>query len=284
VLGHEVAGRVVEVGENVRGFKSGDRVVVEPQRACGKCELCRRGKYHLCSNKEVPGKGRWVGSFAEFFIVPAASAYLLPAGISWAIGALVEPLAVGQHAIAVGEVVPGESAAVIGAGPIGLAVLLALANAGIDRVAAVDTAPHKLDIARRFGAAPVAASYGVEGIVKAIGGEADVVFVTASYPAVIGDALRCAGPAGRAVVLSLFDEPVAFDPGRLVFGERRLIGSLTYQRTDFEAVIAGLIRDPSRAEAMISHVLPLHSAGQALEMLDRGTDGAVKIILTHNDA
>ena len=281
VLGHEVAGRIIAVGADVVGLAIGDRVAVEPHRGCGQCSLCLSGHYHLCRRKEVPGKGPWLGSFAEYFRAPAAVTYRLPASVSWAAGALVEPLAVGEHAVRVADVKPGERAVVLGVGAIGLGVLLALSRAGAAQTAAVDVVRGKLDLAQGLGAVAVeAAALAGGGVSAALGGEADVIFVTANYPTVLRDALQCSAPLGRVVVLSLFDEPAEIDTGVLVFGERRIIGSLTYLREDFQTVIAELARDSSRAETIISHTMPLVRADEAMRMLDRGTDGAVKIILS----
>jgi len=119
-MGHELSGEVVEAGSLVRRFRPGDQVVVEPQKSCGVCLYCQGGDYYLCRQKVVLGTTTWNGAFGEYIAAPEKIVYPLPDNMSFEEGALVEPLAVGLHAVRQSSVQLGSSVVVIGSGTIGL--------------------------------------------------------------------------------------------------------------------------------------------------------------------
>jgi (R,R)-butanediol dehydrogenase/meso-butanediol dehydrogenase/diacetyl reductase len=122
-MGHEFAGEVVEVGSDVRSsWKTGERVCAFPAIGCGKCGPCLAGDIILCSSLRGTGLGQIPGAYSEYVLVGGAESLRLPGGVSFHEGALVEPLAVGLHAVNQARLQPGERVMVIGAGPIGLAV------------------------------------------------------------------------------------------------------------------------------------------------------------------
>lgn len=120
ILGHEVSGVVEELGKAVDNIKVGDRVTVEPQLGCGECVYCLEGKYNLCINRRAPGIGSWMGSFSEYFVPPYKVVYKLPDTVNYDRGALIEPLAVGVHAVRNANIQLGDTIAILGAGTIGL--------------------------------------------------------------------------------------------------------------------------------------------------------------------
>src|SRR5258705_2936608 len=123
VMGHEFAGEVVEVGSDAKGlWKPGDRVCALPALGCGKCRACLAGDIILCTSLRGTGLGQVPGAYSEYVLVGAPESLRLPSGVSFREGALVEPLAVGLHAVNTARLQPGERVMVIGAGPIGLAV------------------------------------------------------------------------------------------------------------------------------------------------------------------
>lgn len=122
VLGHEVSGEVVSVGEHVKNLKAGDRVTIDPNIYCGTCEYCQQGRHHLCMHLEAVGVTR-DGGMAEYVIVPAKNCYLLPESISYDAGALVEPLGCAIHGIEQLKIWPGVSICIIGGGFIGQIML-----------------------------------------------------------------------------------------------------------------------------------------------------------------
>ena len=164
VLGHEPGGTVVEVGENVKHLKVGDRVALEPGKTCGHCEFCRQGKYNLCPDVVFFATPPVDGVFQEYVAHEAALCFKLPDNVSTLEGALIEPLAVGFHAANQGGAHAGQTAVVMGAGCIGLVSMMALKAEGVSRVYVVDVMQKRLEKALELGA---------DGIIN--GKEEDVV-------------------------------------------------------------------------------------------------------------
>jgi (R,R)-butanediol dehydrogenase / meso-butanediol dehydrogenase / diacetyl reductase len=187
-LGHEFAGQVTEVGRGVTGRAEGDAVAVEPTLFCGDCAECRAGLTNLCRSLGFHGLSGGGGGFAEYTVVPASM--VRPLGeVPTDLGALVEPLAVGLHAVRKSGVRIGESAVVFGAGPIGLATVTMLRAAGVTTVVSVEVAKARKQLAEQAGASVVVDGTR-EDVVDAIRAEAgglgpDVAFECAGIPAVL---------------------------------------------------------------------------------------------------
>lgn len=152
VLGHEPGGTVVEVGENVKHLKVGDRVALEPGKTCGKCKFCREGKYNLCPDVIFFATPPVDGVFQEYVAHPENLCFKLPDNVSTLEGALIEPLAVGFHAAKQGEAQAGQTAVVFGAGCIGLVSMMALKACGVSKVYVVDIMEKRLEKALELGA------------------------------------------------------------------------------------------------------------------------------------
>ncbi|HEX4037855.1 MAG TPA: galactitol-1-phosphate 5-dehydrogenase [Acidobacteriaceae bacterium] len=156
VMGHEAAGIVAAAGDGVAAFQPGDRVTFDSTVSCGACPCCQRGEINLCDRREVLGVScgeyRRAGAFAEFVTVPDRIAYKLPANLSFAEAAMLEPTAVALHAVRVSEIRDGATALVLGAGMIGLLTLQAARAAGCSRVFIADIDPTRLQLAASLGA------------------------------------------------------------------------------------------------------------------------------------
>ena len=152
VLGHEPGGVVVEVGENVKHLKVGDRVALEPGKTCGHCEFCRTGRYNLCPDVVFFATPPVDGVFQEYVAHEADLCFKLPENVSTLEGALIEPLAVGFHAANQGSAHAGQTAVVMGAGCIGLVTMMALKAEGVSKVYVVDIMQKRLDKAMELGA------------------------------------------------------------------------------------------------------------------------------------
>lgn len=191
VLGHEAAGVVVEVGRDVKDFKPGDRVAIEPQKPCMKCTFCKSGRYNLCPDvKFYASPPTMEGCFAEYITHPAIFCYKLPESVSTLEGALIEPLSVGLHAVSQSGIQAGQTAAVIGAGCIGLMVVLSLLARGIKKVFVIDVVQNRLELAQALGCYCTinsAETDAVEYLNRMLGG-VDVVFEAAGRPQTIQQA------------------------------------------------------------------------------------------------
>ena len=162
-LGHESAGLVIDTFEK-GDFKKGDRVAIEPARACLKCKWCLKGKHNLCE-RGVFMVTNSQGAFADYLIAHESQLVKIPKNMSYAMGALLEPLGVGLHAVNLVGPVPTESATIIGSGPIGLSILSVLKKFGFKEIYMVDKLPYRVKFAKKMGATK---SFLLKGAVKEI--------------------------------------------------------------------------------------------------------------------
>jgi threonine dehydrogenase-like Zn-dependent dehydrogenase len=150
-LGHEISGRVVEIGPGVDSLEIDQLVTIEPHIYCGVCFNCQSGTLHMCPNRKAPGV-HLDGGMQEFLTLPASLAYHLPAGVPAWLGAMTEPVACCVHGMDRLAPTSGNSIVIFGAGPIG-AILIALAQkAGLGPIVSVDPRKARRDLASRFGA------------------------------------------------------------------------------------------------------------------------------------
>ena len=233
VIGHEMAGRIAEIGDEVDDWVVGDPVVVRPLDACGRCPACRAGNGHVCQNLNFIGIDS-PGAFQSSWTVPAHTLHRLPAEMPMDLGALVEPMAVACHDVRLGEVAPGEKAVVIGGGPIGLLNALVARDAGAEvRVAEVNA--YRLGVARSVGLETInPLEEDLEAHVEAWtdGGGADVVFeVSGSQPGV-EVMTKLAKVRGRIVVVAIFAEAPKVDLFQFFWRELKMCGVRVYEPED----------------------------------------------------
>jgi 2-desacetyl-2-hydroxyethyl bacteriochlorophyllide A dehydrogenase len=292
VMGHEFCGEVVEVGQNVRGVGVGDRVTAMPFVACYACPPCVRGEYHLCDNLagHVIAYGL-PGAFAEYVRVPRAvlgrSIFKLPAEINDLTGATVEPLAVAVHAVETARPAFGARVVVIGAGLIGQCMIQVLKAAGVGAVVVSEVSATRAEVARRFGADavvdPTAGDFlaRVAEIVgrgrRGRGAAADVVFDCAGVPAAFTQALTLVRPGGTLAITALYEDPVQFDPSRVVWREVRIVGTLGY-RHEFPQAIELLRSGRVRTEPLVTDRFALDQANEGFQR-QLAKDQAMKVMI-----
>jgi 2-desacetyl-2-hydroxyethyl bacteriochlorophyllide A dehydrogenase len=247
VLGHEFVGHVMAVGAGVSLARVGDRVAIEPNYSCGACPLCREGNRNLCLSRTAVGIDV-DGCFAEVARVPERCCWPAPAGVADEDLLMTEPLAVVVRAVARAAVVPGESAAVVGAGTLGLLALQVLRGHGA-RVLVVSRSSRRFVLARELGAA--ATHELAEGPLAEVGGAfsgregVDVVIETAGTPEAVSHALALVRPGGRVVLTGLPHQPTAVTFFSVVRREVTITGSMIYQDEFPEAmrlVASGTVR------------------------------------------
>ena len=156
IMGHEAAGVIARLGDNVNEWAEGERVTFDSTINCGKCWFCRRRQINLCDRREIFGVSceecSRQGAFAEYVAVPRHILYRLPDSLSFRHAAMVEPVSVAVHAVNRSHVRLGDTAVVVGAGVIGLLLVQVLRAAGCGRIIAVDLDAKKLDLACKLGA------------------------------------------------------------------------------------------------------------------------------------
>ncbi len=203
VLGHEAAGTVVELGDQVTHLKVGDRVALEPGKTCGTCEMCRTGRYNLCKKVQFFATPPVDGVFQEYVAHEADLCFKLPDNVDSMEGALIEPLAVGIHAANQGGAHLGQTAVVTGAGCIGLVSLLALKAMGVSRVIVVDVMEKRLEKALELGAYAVINGRQedtVARILELTNGEGqDLGIETAGTGLTAGQLIKASKPGGTVV-------------------------------------------------------------------------------------
>lgn len=259
VLGHEIAGVIAA------GPRRGERVAVDPAVPCDRCRACRDGYRNLCPLVRFAGHGGVDGGMREFMAWPAWLLHRLPGPLTDRDGALLEPLGVAAHAIDLGHLRLGGSAAVIGCGPIGLLLVQLLRVTGAGRVVAVDPLGHRRDAATRFGADTVAdpaAAIADAGDVS--GGGADVVFEIAGSGPAVELAMAVARPGGRVVLAGIpGDDRISFPAS----AARRKGLTIALARRMNEAYPRAIRLANSRTVELgplVTHEFDLADAGQAM--------------------
>ena len=279
VIGHEMAGRIAEIGDEVDDWVVGDPVVVRPLDACGRCPACRAGNGHVCQNLNFIGIDS-PGAFQSSWTVPAHTLHRLPAEMPMDLGALVEPMAVAWHDVRLGEVAPGEKAVVIGGGPIGLLNALVAREAGAEvRVAEVNA--YRLGIARSVGLETInPLEEDLEAHVEAWtdGGGADVVFEVSGSKPGAEVMTKLAKVRGRIVVVAIFAEAPKVDLFQFFWRELKMCGVRVYETEDYDRAIELTASGALPLDILVSERLSLDGLPDAFARLESGAD-AVKILI-----
>ena len=275
ILGHEFAGEVVEVGRSARGeWRIGERVCALPYIGCGACAQCLSGRGHRCAEVIYGGLGRLAGAYAEFVRVGSSEALRLPEGIDFRGGALVEPLAVGLHAVRAANLQAGESVLVVGAGPVGLAVTLWCRFRGARHVVVSDLVARRAELAANFGAT-AAIDASLEDVIgsfkRLAGARPDVVFDCVGVPGTQQLCMNYAPTDGRIVVVGVCMQPDQVIPVKAVTKELQVNYAFMYTKQDFELVIDLLGRRRIDADAMVTDVVGFVAFADAFQALKRPT-------------
>lgn len=281
VQGHEVSAVVAELGAGVANFAVGDLVTVQPQVVCGTCYPCTHGMYNDCESLKVMGF-QTTGMASEYFVVDAAKALRLPAGMSYDHGAMIEPLAVGVHAIRRYGDVKGRKVLVVGGGPIGNLLAQVAKAQDAASVLLSEVSAYRLAAAKKCGlltANPnetslreaVAAAFGPDG--------ADVIFECIGLGATLSQEIEVARKGSDIVVVGVFSAPAPLNVGFVQDHELRIIGTAMYREEDYVEAIrlasAGLIE----FESLITHRIPFGRYLDAYKLIEEQKDKAMKVMI-----
>ncbi|UYG09129.1 2,3-butanediol dehydrogenase [Halomonas sp. M4R1S46] len=282
ILGHEFCGEIVAVGEGVAGLAPGERVAADACQHCGECADCREGRYNLCERLAFTGLMN-DGAFAEFVNVPANIVYPLPEGFPTEAGALIEPLAVGMHAVRKAGVVAGRSVVVVGAGTIGLCTLMCARAEGAARIIVLEMSAARKEKAREVGADVVLDPSECDAIaeIQALTGGrgAELAFECIGHKDTAKLAIDAVRKAGRVVMVGIFEEPSAYNFFELVASEKEVVGSLAYSG-EFADVIRLIDRGALDVEPLITGRITLPEIiDKGFEELVHRKDQNVKIIV-----
>ncbi|MFC4598371.1 zinc-binding alcohol dehydrogenase family protein [Cohnella hongkongensis] len=283
ILGHEIAGEVAETdgaSEEAGGLKVGDRVTIMPYIACRACIACRAGRPNACSDLRVLGVHE-DGAMREYLSVPAE--YVVKTeGLSLNQTVIVEPMGIGLHAVNRGEIRPGETALVVGAGPIGLAAMKFAKLAGA-KVIAMDTNAERLRFCRQWAGADEiveAAGDAAAALADITGGDGPTtVFDATGSPQSMMKTFEYAAHGGKIVFVSLVQADISFHDPAFHKKELTLLGSRAATLAEFERVIACMREGRIDADGFITHRAPFEKAIEAFgEWLNPGS-GVIKAVI-----
>ena len=283
VLGHEGAGVVAAVGENVNEFQAGDRVAAHPVIPCRACGNCRRGLGHLCSHLGHLGLDR-DGTFAEYFCIRSDRVRQVPAGVPLPAASLLEPVAVCLEALGRGRVQPGDALLVVGDGPFGILIarlasrceprkiiLVGRHDFRLNQVPGAVTIHEKRSTDVRAAVLAANDGAGVDVAVMAAGTQSALDLCTASLRA-----------RGRVVVFSAIHGPARFDLFRLHTRELEILGACNDQDL-IEPALERLSDSQLGLASLVTHQLPFAAWPRAFALARQGKDEALKVALVFGD-
>ncbi len=276
VLGHEYSGEVVEVGKDVGKLKLGDRVVAQPFSGCGKCRECLDGNLYWCANRKSS-----MGGFGEFVIAAERAAVKLPAGVSLADAALVEPLAAALNGVHSAHCSRGARVLIIGAGAMGMGCTFWARQLGAGRIVVASRSDSHAQLAYSLGANAFLKT-GRENFTDAVNqefaGAPDLVFECAGAPGTLELAVNCVKPRGTVAALGLCMVPDPWRPVNALRKQVRIQFAAAYSMLDFIHCVDTLAAGTVEPRAMISDTIGLNDLPDTFEALRRPS-GQCKVLV-----
>lgn len=283
--GHEVSGEIAAVGEQVEGLYVGQKVTIEPQVTCGKCYLCRHGKYNLCEELKVMGF-QTTGVASEYFAVDAAKITPIPQNMTFDEGAMIEPLAVAVHAANQAQAVKDQNIVVIGAGPIGNLVAQTLRAKGAKAVLISDISDLRLGIAKDCGI-----DYTVntrdknlgEAIFECFGPDkADIIYDCAGNDISMGQAIQYARKGSQIILVAVFGKLAKVDLAVLNDHELDLNTTMMYRHPDYVEAIELVNQKKINLSRLMSNHFAFLDYQKAYEYIDANRESTMKVLIDVN--
>lgn len=276
VMGHETVARVRAGGD----LAPGTIVTFNPIISCGRCEFCLGGETQVCTESVVIGvEPSLDGSFAERIGVPARNVVALGDSVPILHGALVEPLAVGYHAVMRGTPTPDDRLLVIGGGPIGQAAAIGARRAGVTRVLVSEPAEARRELLEGLGFETTTPE-GVDGAVdRVLGAAATLVVDAVGIAPSIAAAVASSTTRARIVLVGMGASEMTIAPYGITVAERVLIGSYCYSEEHFRSTAAWVAEGHPELDLLIDRTLPLAEGAEAFRTVADGTGGANKTLI-----
>jgi (R,R)-butanediol dehydrogenase/meso-butanediol dehydrogenase/diacetyl reductase len=271
IMGHEFAGEIVALGSDAEaGWREGDRLCSPPFIGCGHCLACLQGRHWRCASLRITGSEKVPGAFAEYVRVHLNASVRLPGDVSWKAGALVEPLAVGLHAVR-GSTrgLSGKNVLVIGAGPIGLAVSLWCRLFGARHVIVSELEPGRAEMAKKYGATGVvdARQDLSEQFRDLAAANPDVIFECVGIPGMIAHSIDVAPFGAEVVVVGFCMDADKFMPAAAMVKELSVKFVIGHEKSDFQLVVDMLAAGRLEVEDMITDVYAFDQFSAGFEAL-----------------
>jgi len=287
VLGHEPAGIIDATGKGVT-IDPGTRVAIEPAMPCRKCEYCRAGRQNICPNTLFLGTPPTDGIFCQYRLMPEANCLPIPSALSMVEAAMLEPLAVGLHAVGISGLSAGNTAAIFGAGPIGLVTLLAARAAGAAKVLMVEPVAERREMALDLGAdaAIDAAREDPTLCIQSLssGRGVDIAFEAAGDQQSISQCCAVARPGGKVILIG---SPRTLDLAIPMHECRRkelLMQHVRRSNGETHQAIELALNSKMSLRRLATHFFSLEEVSKAFDMAHRYSDGIIRgIILPHGE-
>ena len=275
VMGHEFCGEIVAVGADTDPvWSAGRHVTALPLIGCGRCLACVAGEPAHCEQADLVGVGGSAGGFAEYVRVHQREKVALPDSLEPALGALVEPLAVGLHAVERAHIRSGDRVLVVGAGPVGLSVITWAARSGASELVASDPSAVRREAAEQFGATRT-----VNPEAEPLEARYDVVIECVGLPGMTDVCVRAARLHGRVVIAGVCTKPDPYVPIMAVMKELTLDFVVYYTRREFFSVSDALAQGNVNAEAFVSKRVGLEGTNDAFTELIEAKDQRKILVL-----
>ncbi len=281
VLGHEPAGRIVKTGAGVTGLAAGDRGALEPALYCYHCEFCLSGHHNVCANIRFLSNPHHPGFFRELVNLPVANFRLIPAGMSFDEATLAEPLAIALHSLHLASIRPGETVAVIGAGPIGLLTIAALRAAKAARIWAVEPLEHRRELARGVGAdVVIEPGEAAEEIRRGTGQRGvDCAIDCAAGEHTTSQAIQLTRNAGRVALTGIHSTPFVSMDGSAMRRKELTIFNVRRSNHETEEALELLHAHAEWFAPLLTHTREIERIDEAFAIASQYRDGVGKMIV-----
>ena len=280
--GHEVSGEIAEIGPGVSGFRIGQKVTIEPQVFCGKCHPCRHGKYNLCEELKVMGF-QTTGTAGEYFAVDAAKVDVLPEGMGFDEGAMIEPLAVTVHAAKRFPEMAGAKVVILGAGPIGNLLAQSCKAFGAEKVMITDVSDYRLELAKKTGADFTVNTRECDlgaAILDAFGPDrADVIYDCAGNDITMNQAIRYARKGSTIILVAVFAKMANVDLAVLNDHELDLNTTMMYRHGDYVDAIRIVNEGKIQLRPLMTRHFAFADYLKAYEYIDANRETTMKVLI-----
>ena len=283
ILGHELAGEIVEVGKDVTGLATGDRVAVEPGVTCGRCEYCKEGRYNLCPDVVFYATPPIDGAFCEYVKIRQDFAFKIPESLSYEEATMIEPFSVGIHAANRTGLKTGQTVAILGMGPVGLLAVVAAKEYGASQIIVSDLEPKRLEIAKKLGATDtinIRETDATDAIKQLTDGKGvDVAWETAGHPSALKTALASVRRGGKVGLVGMPKElEIPINIHAITGGEVDIVGIFRYCNT-YPTAVNILSSGKYDIQALMTHSYSLDETQAALEEAMTNKSEAIKVVV-----
>lgn len=287
-VGHEGAGIVEEVGAKVTHVNPGDRIAVEPAMPCGGCDQCKGGRPHTCRKLKFLGCPKQAdGCLSEYIVMPEECCFKIKDTMSFDQASISEPLAIGVYAVKQSVDMKGKKIGILGAGPIGLSVLMPALAQGAEKILVTDKIDSRLELAKKAGATLTGNPDKEDVVAKFAENEPellDVVFECCGQQDAIFQAIEMLKPGGKLMIIGI---PPELDNWQLPVDKMRhkevCIQNVRRQNHCVQASLDMIDRKDFDVDVMVTHRFPFEQTQEAFDLVANYRDGVIKAMIDFSE-